>query len=235
METEKEWAADQERQAMDRRAAKRRLVAISETREPWFDPAADRAAGGLIFLDFDGVLHPLGEGASSFSQADLLMEAILAIEESSGAAVAIALVTSWRFQPMASIKEALSAAAPGLGERVEGRSGSMLGEQFSGGCRLAECLDYLAKRPGGAPAWHCALDDQPSIFERPAAAGSQERLGPPAWLIACDSNIGIDARAKDWIKEAGRLALAGEWPPESPLGKRRGGAPTWVATQRSRL
>lgn len=235
MAVEQEWIAEQGQEAAERRAAKQRLVAVSEEREPWFGPEACGAAWGFIFLDFDGVLHPLGAGASSFSQAPMLMEAILAIEESFGGRVGIGLATSWRFQPMEKIKAALSAAAPGLGERVEGRCGSMLLEQVDGGMRLAECMDYLAKRPGGRPAWSCALDDQAAIFAAPRPEGSQERQEPPTWVIVCDSSAGIDARAKGWILEAGRLAHAGEWPPESPLGKRRAAGPAWTATQRSRL
>lgn len=219
----------------EERGGKRRLRAVAEQRHPLYLEAAGKAGGALIFLDFDGVLHPLGEGASSFSQAPLLMAAIEALEAQGRGQVSIALTTSWRFQPMDRIKAELSAAAAGLGERVEGRSGSLSGEAIDGGGRLAECLEYLAGRPGGAPGWMCALDDQSAIFEQPALDSAERaRRGPPMWLIVCDSRIGIDRRKALEIEEAGKMAARGSWPPEAVKGG-RGEKLGWEPVQRSRL
>ena len=56
------------------------LRAAAESREPLFI-GDHRHCGLLVFLDFDGVLHPLGPGQIRFSNAPILLRALRAIQE----------------------------------------------------------------------------------------------------------------------------------------------------------
>jgi hypothetical protein len=161
--------------------AKPRVRSVPEQREPWFAALASREADMVVFLDFDGVLHPLGPDARRFSQASKLLGALEKLDRA-GVRATIVLSTSWRFQPMATILSELDKAAPGLASRVEGRCGSAA-DSGAKSPRLQEALEYLEKRPGGRPASFAALDDKPSLFARDGAV--------PEWVVACDSTRGF--------------------------------------------
>lgn len=154
---------------------KPRLRAVEPTREPWFGPSVFKPCPLLVFLDFDGVLHPLGPNALRFERARMLLSSLRALA-SSGSRCSIALTTSWRFYPMQMIVDELNLAAPGLGDLVEGRCGAI-----ACGSRLDEALDYLARRPGPAPGAIAALDDQARLYGKT----------PPAWLVLCDGKVGF--------------------------------------------
>ncbi|HNU11695.1 MAG TPA: HAD domain-containing protein [Rubrivivax sp.] len=124
----------------------------------------------LLFLDFDGVLHPTSGGdASLFCRADPLLEAL------EGADCAIVISSSWRHHhDMSSL---LSRLPQRLAARVIGETG----EAHVG--RWPRYNEIIAFVRGHAPAvnWR-ALDD--SRLEFPPKCRE---------LIACDPNFGFGA------------------------------------------
>jgi hypothetical protein len=102
---------------------KPRIVPATPSPEPYFSRryGASGQQELLVFLDFDGVLHPLGAQARRFERAPALLDALAALRDHSPS---IALSTSWRFQPWEDICRELDLAAPGLSAYLEGRTGS---------------------------------------------------------------------------------------------------------------
>jgi hypothetical protein len=164
------------------------LRAAAESREALF--IGDHAHSDLlIFLDFDGVLHPLGPGQTRFSCAPALLSSLTTLS-SKGAHPSVALSTTWRFQPMELILSELDLAAPGLSAFVEGRCGRIDPSETPAwiGSRHAEILDYCAMRAHGPAPRMAILDDQASLF------GSGH---PPASLILCDPTQGFSQDQAD--------------------------------------
>lgn len=162
-------------------SSKPRLKAVPEMPDPWI--ARERAGASLlIFLDFDGVLHPLGPLAKRFSNAAALGDALDALERD-GIDSAVALTTTWRFHPWEMIQSEIALRSPSLAARLEGRCGSLgaLDPEIDlAGKRRDEALAYIDAR-SARPTFVAALDDQPRLFGCPA----------PSWLIACDPKSGF--------------------------------------------
>lgn len=139
----------------------------------------------LLFLDFDGVLHPASAHQSApFSRAPLLVEALAERD------VAIVLSSSWRFGY--EYPKLLAFLPAALSRRVVGMTGE---PQFGEHGRYQEILHWLRGRGAGRD-WR-ALDD--AAFEFP------ERCPE---LILCDPNVGIDQVAvrelHRWLNGIGR-------------------------------
>lgn len=149
----------------------------------------------IVFLDFDGVLHPLGPRAQRFERAPQLLTALRALARALIPA-SIVLSTSWRFQPRTRITAELDRAAPGLSSFIEGRSGARTEPDSVLGARGSQCATYLAARPGPEPLGALCIDDQRSLFCAPA--GLVQRA--PDWLLLCDPACGLPA-----AKELARL------------------------------
>lgn len=149
----------------------------------------------LIFIDFDGVLHPSKGEEGAFCHLARLARCAdeLAL---AGVEVSFAISSSWRcFAPLEEILEALDQACPGFSQRVEGATGSR--SMDPAGARRLEIYDYIAQRPGGAPASFAAVDDRLDLF-----GGEALR---PAWLLLCDPLACFDASCAERLKA---LALA---------------------------
>lgn len=156
---------------------KPRLRAAPETADPRYF-GRDPGAVLLIFLDFDGVLHPLGPHATRFEHAPIFLRALDALRLQ-GATPSLALSTSWRFFDPALIESELDRAAPGLGSYLEGRCGK---STRGAGSRVTEIGAYLDQRPFAAPCAIAALDDQIALYGSPS----------PDWLVPIDGTKGLD-------------------------------------------
>lgn len=120
----------------------------------------------LLFLDFDGVLHPTSSTAESpFCLTHLLDQAL------GDADCSIVISSSWRFQdPLSKLKRNL---LPGIRRRVVGVTGAA---HIGAYARQVEIERYLAAH--GPADWR-ALDDCAWEFR------------DTAQLIRCDPNQGF--------------------------------------------
>ncbi len=139
-----------------------------------------RKGSPLLFLDFDGVLHPASAHATApFSRAPLLEEALAGFE------VRLVVSSSWRFHHSLGVIGSLLPRT--LADRLVGALGN---SHFGEHARYHEILAWLGDAGSAAP-W-LALDD--SAFEFPDAC---------AELILCDPNTGLDeamaTRVRDWL------------------------------------
>lgn len=136
----------------------------------------------ILFVDFDGVLHPdpCPEARRLFEHAPRLAGLLEGFPE-----VCIVLSTSWRNGR--SIDELVGPLAPPLRARVIGVTPTF--GQFVAAPRLvpyrrqAECQQWLVEHGQQDRPW-LALDDRASGFEPYCDR-----------LIECDSRRGFDARA----------------------------------------
>ncbi|MBK8073166.1 MAG: hypothetical protein IPK34_14665 [Ramlibacter sp.] len=130
----------------------------------------------LLFLDFDGVLHPMsGHATAGFVRAPALAEALEPFD------CDVVVSSSWRFgYTPAQIRDRLPRT---LGARMVDVTGNAL---FGAHARYREIQAWLrACRPAPGVAWR-ALDD--STWEFPARCPE---------LIACDPNTGVTTRELD--------------------------------------
>jgi hypothetical protein len=135
----------------------------------------------VLFLDFDGVLHPAsGDSVPEFSKADALASAM------QGYACEIVISSTWRFHyGLDQLKDFLPA---GLAERVIGTTGEDPRSHFS---RHDSILAWLAQ--SDAVDWR-ALDDANAEFRE------------TSHLIACSPEVGLeDAQVlelRKWLESA---------------------------------
>ena len=137
----------------------------------------------LIFLDFDGVLHPnFSSGSEYFSHAGYLRDALDGFAEG----VEIVISSSWRFHW--STTAILQRLPKPLASMVTGIT--PIGEPGRHQ-RYREIQAYLSSRMGQYD-WR-ALDDAVNEFPKDCAE-----------LIECDGRIGLDdlsaARLRVWLK-----------------------------------
>ena len=137
----------------------------------------------VLFLDFDGVLHPATTGNKSglFSRSFILEEAIKGLE------CEVVISSSWRFHTKHS--DLLSNLSPALASKVTGSTGE---PHIGKHARYQEILSYIKANDYFDLDW-MALDDAyyefPSSFER---------------LILCNPNTGVTQKEaevlKNWLK-----------------------------------
>jgi hypothetical protein len=124
----------------------------------------------LLFLDFDGVLHPTHfAGESPFSRAHLLEETLAQF------APKIVVSSSWRFTH--SLEKLQKALPTAIGQLIIGATSSAIIGKHP---RFQEIQNYLG---GYGPVDWRALDD--SYWEFPS---------PCPKLIRCNPNTGITDR-----------------------------------------
>ena len=134
----------------------------------------------ILFLDFDGVLHPSSlDSGPLFSKASLLSMALYDID------LPIVISSSWRFTH--SIKELKGKLPTEIAKKIIDVTGpAVIGKHP----RYNEIINYLANQKDIAD-WR-ALDD--SYWEFPS---------PCPQLIRCNSNTGINIREinaiTDWL------------------------------------
>jgi len=134
----------------------------------------------ILFLDFDGVLHPSSLGSDPlFSKASLLSMALYDVD------LPIVISSSWRFTH--SIKELKGKLPSEIAKKIIDVTGpAVIGKHP----RYNEIINYLANQKD-ITDWR-ALDD--SYWEFPS---------PCPQLIRCNSNTGINIREinaiTDWL------------------------------------
>ena len=139
----------------------------------------------IVFLDFDGVLHPDPcRDEQLFEQAPRLVRALEEFPEAS-----VVLSTSWRTflgfkQLVTPLDEELQRRVIGVTPRFNDFSAAPALVPYR---RQAECVQWLAENGMDDAAW-LALDDRASWFE-PYCEN----------LVACDALVGFNEEA------AGRL------------------------------
>ncbi len=134
----------------------------------------------VLFLDFDGVLHPTSHGSAFFSQMNLLEEAI------GNKSCQIVISSSWRFHmDIAKLRDRFSSH---MQERILG----VTGEPYIGSyARFHEIDAYVQEQ--GIEDW-CALDD--AYWEFPKDCDQLIRCNPNTGLTVSEVN-----RLKAWLKD----------------------------------
>ena len=139
----------------------------------------------LVFLDFDGVMHPAGCDTSRYFCNLAAFEAVMREHTN----VAIVIASTWRnAYPLSELKRHFS---PDIGSRIVGKTPTWEDESDEH-IRYREIRDFL-KHPKLAGLRWIAVDD--SEFEFPPGCGN---------LLVCDSTRGFDAAAADALRK--RLA-----------------------------
>jgi len=137
----------------------------------------------LLFLDFDGVLHPnFSQGRELFARVDLLMEAL----GTHTAELEVIISSSWRFQyPLDELLDFLPEA---LRQLVSGATPEIEPGRHQRYREIQAFLDWHK----GRPPWR-ALDDDASGFPKACPE-----------LIFCDGRVGIDSgtvmHLRSWLK-----------------------------------
>lgn len=134
----------------------------------------------VLFLDFDGVLHPTSHGSALFSQMNLLEDAL------GNETCHIVVSSSWRFHmDFAKLKGNFSS---GVRERILG----VTGEPYIGAyARFHEINAYVQKQ--GINNWR-ALDD--AYWEFPKDCSQLIRCNPNTGLTVSEVN-----RLQAWLKD----------------------------------
>ena len=135
----------------------------------------------VLFLDFDGVLHPTSHGSTLFSQMNLLEDAL------GNEACQIVISSSWRFHmDFAKLKGYFST---GVRERIL----RVTGEPYIGAyARFHEINAYVLEQ--GIADWR-ALDD--AYWEFPKDCSQLIRCNPNTGLTASEVN-----RLQSWLKDS---------------------------------
>lgn len=142
----------------------------------------------ILFLDFDGVLHPdpCFDARRLFERVPMLAAVLARFAE-----IEIVLSTNWRSnKSLAELRAPLGALAPRVVGVTPHFSSFAAPAALTPYARHAECMQWLADADAGEREW-IALDDRPTLF-----APDCDRL------IACDSAHGLDEPS------AGRLCFA---------------------------
>lgn len=134
-------------------------------------PAGDPVAPRIIFLDFDGVMHPPNCPSRRFFEKLPLLERLLRPYRD----VQIVVASSWR--RTRTLDELRDLFSPAMRPRVVGAT-PVLKWQGGPGHRQKECLAWLAKFAPDA-TW-IAMDDEAALYE-------------PGRVIVCDAAAGLGA------------------------------------------
>jgi hypothetical protein len=129
----------------------------------------------LLFLDFDGVLHPAGCDTSTYFCHREQLEAVLREHPN----VALVIASTWRHAyPLNELKRHFS---PDIAGRIVGKTPTWETEDDEH-IRYREILKFLENPKVAGLQW-IALDD--SAFEFPPDCGQ---------LVLCESSRGFDAQ-----------------------------------------
>jgi hypothetical protein len=133
----------------------------------------------VLFLDFDGVLHPTSHGSVLFSQMNLLEEAV------GNESCQIVISSSWRFHM--DLDRLRGQFSRGLQERILG----VTGEPYIGSyARFHEINAYVQDQ--GISDWR-ALDD--SFWEFPKGCDQLIRCNPNTGMSSVEVNL-----VKSWLE-----------------------------------
>ncbi len=146
--------------------------------------AAQASANHLLFLDFDGVLHPTSAGQEElFCRLDLLEEALC------GAEYGLIISSSWRHHY--SLPELVDLLPAAMHPHVLGITGEPFIGRWPRYREILAFVDHFAR-----PCSWRALDD--SWIEFPAKCPE---------LVACDPNLGMQrpqvAAIQRWLRTSG--------------------------------
>jgi hypothetical protein len=145
----------------------------------------------LVFLDFDGVMHPAGCDTSKHFCNLAHFEAVMREHPDAG----IVIASTWRHAyPLSELKRHFS---PDIGARIVGKTPA-LEDESDDHVRYEEIREFM-RHPQLAGAQWVAVDD--SDFEFPPGCAN---------LVLCDSVHGFDAAAAKVLRE--RLAAAKDAP-----------------------
>ncbi len=136
----------------------------------------------LVFLDFDGVMHPAGCDTSRYFCNLAEFEEVMREHPDVG----IVIASTWRHAyPLTELKRNFS---PDIGARIVGKT-PMLEEEGDEHARYEEIREFM-RHPQLAGAQWIAVDDSDVEF-------------PPgcANLVLCDSDHGFDADAAKALRE----------------------------------
>ncbi len=133
----------------------------------------------ILFLDFDGVMHPVGSGIDRiFQHANLLSTWLHQHPE-----VRLVVSSSWREQfSLSELGDLLFHDRPELQDRVAGATPILKFVDSAGSERETECRIWLYdnEKDYDYAAW-IAIDDQPELFKSLS----------PEQLVLCDPSIGL--------------------------------------------
>ena len=133
----------------------------------------------VLFLDFDGVLHPTSHGSTLFSQMNLLEEAL------GDGACQIVISSSWRFHM--DLTRLRGQFPKSIQERILG----VTGEPYIGSyARFHEINAYVQEQ--GVNDWR-AFDD--AFWEFPKGCEQLIRCNPNTGLTVSEVN-----RLQSWLK-----------------------------------
>lgn len=132
----------------------------------------------ILFLDFDGVLHPNADDSEHFSCAPLLWELLRRHEEARAV-----FSTGWRFErPVAELRLLVCAnGGEDLAERFIDTT-PLLRHEAEEGSREKDCRAWLQAHRHTGP-W-LALDDMPGLFSR--GASNLYHVNPKRGLMPYD-------------------------------------------------
>lgn len=133
----------------------------------------------VLFLDFDGVLHPTSHGSALFSQMNLLEKSLV------DDACQIVISSSWRFHM--DLSRLRSQFSKNIQERILG----VTGEPYIGPyARFHEINAYVQDQ--GIDDWR-ALDD--AFWEFPKGCEQLIRCNPNTGLTSTEVNL-----VQSWLK-----------------------------------
>lgn len=115
----------------------------------------------VLFLDFDGVLHPQPNDGGLFSQSTHLWELLRREAE-----LFVVFSTGWRFEY--ELEALRNFVCRNGGEDLTSRfidTTPLLRHPIEEGSREKDCLAWLSQHPDFGDTW-LALDDMPSLFTR---------------------------------------------------------------------
>jgi len=135
----------------------------------------------ILFLDFDGVCHPISSGEKYFDP-DVTARLANAIEPHD---VSIVVSSSWRLDK--TLDELRDLVGEQLGPRIIGVN-PYIEEPFLLHCRYRECLLFLQEKNLKDVAW-VAVDDE---------AGHYPREAP---VVICDSRKGFGLAEAERLDE----------------------------------
>ena len=168
----------------------------------------------ILFLDFDGVLHPLGSTPAQYFSRLPLLEQFLRDE---APAWQVVISSSWReFHPHQQLLEVFS---PGLRPRIIGSTpadgASALQATWGAQARLypreIQIRHFLAQRGLAGPPW-VALDDVKSWF--------RDADNNPH-LVLCDPLVGLNESNLAQLRASGRKTKSATQT-DPPHGRARG-------------